>query len=40
MGHPEAIVGPGSWRHAAVTAGTAVLTVAVLWLALTTLGGA
>ena len=40
MGHPEAVAGPRTWRHTASAVGTAVLAVAVLWAALTALGGA
>jgi hypothetical protein len=40
LGHPEAVAMPGSWRHTASTIGTAVLAVAVLWAALSALGGA
>jgi hypothetical protein len=39
LGHPEALAVPGSWRHTASTIGTAVLAVAVLWAALSALGG-
>ena len=39
LGHPEAIAGPRSWRHTASTIGTTVLAVAVLWVALSALGG-
>jgi len=40
QGHPEALAMPRSWRHTASTIGTAVLAVAVLWVALSALGGA
>jgi RsiW-degrading membrane proteinase PrsW (M82 family) len=40
LGHPEAVAGPASWRRAASTAGTTALAVAVVWAALTALGGA
>ena len=39
LGHPEAVTGPRSWRHTASTIGTTVLAVAVLWVALSALGG-
>jgi protease PrsW len=39
LGHPEALDGgSSSWRHAS-TAGPALLAIAVLWAALTALGG-
>ena len=40
LGHPEAVTGDFSWRRLASTAGTATLAVAVVWAALTALGGA
>jgi RsiW-degrading membrane proteinase PrsW (M82 family) len=40
LGHPEAMAMPGSWRNTASTIGTAVLAIAVLWVALSALGGA
>jgi RsiW-degrading membrane proteinase PrsW (M82 family) len=40
LGHPEAVAGTFSWRRTASTAGTTALAVAVLWAALTALGGA
>ena len=40
LGHPEAIAGPRSWRHTASTIGTTALAIAVLWVALSALGGA
>jgi RsiW-degrading membrane proteinase PrsW (M82 family) len=40
LGHPEAVAGPRSWRHTASTVGTTVLAIAVLWVALSALGGA
>jgi hypothetical protein len=39
LGHPEAVAGPRSWRHTASTVGTTVVAVAVLWVALSALGG-
>jgi RsiW-degrading membrane proteinase PrsW (M82 family) len=39
LGHAEAIAGPRSWRHTASTVGTSALVIAVLWVALSTLGG-
>ncbi|GIM97254.1 PrsW family intramembrane metalloprotease [Paractinoplanes toevensis] len=40
LGHPEAIAGPRSWRHTASTIVTTVVAIAVLWVALSALGGA
>jgi len=40
LGHPEAVPGPRSWRRFASSAGSTVLAVAVVWAALTALGGA
>jgi RsiW-degrading membrane proteinase PrsW (M82 family) len=40
LGHPEAITGPRSWRHTASTVVTTVVAIAVLWVALSALGGA
>ncbi|GIF24774.1 RsiW-degrading membrane proteinase PrsW (M82 family) [Actinoplanes tereljensis] len=40
LGHPEAIAGPRSWRHTASTIITTVVAIAVLWVALSALGGA
>jgi protease PrsW len=40
LGHPEAIAGPRSWRHTASTILTTVVAIAVLWVALSALGGA
>ena len=40
MGHAEAIGAPRSWRQTASTVATTVLAVAVLWAALSSLGGA
>lgn len=40
LGHPEAVEGLRSWRHTASTIGTAVVAIAVLWVALSALGGA
>ena len=39
LGHPEAVTGPRSWRHTASTIGTTGLAIAVLWVALSALGG-
>ncbi|BCY05047.1 PrsW family intramembrane metalloprotease [Actinoplanes sp. L3-i22] len=40
LGHPEAVEGTPSWRHTVSTVGTAVVAIAVLWVALSALGGA
>jgi hypothetical protein len=40
LGHPEAVAAPASWRHSASTIATTALAVAVLWMALSALGGA
>ncbi|MEU4243798.1 PrsW family intramembrane metalloprotease [Actinoplanes sp. NPDC026619] len=40
LGHPEAIAGPRSWRHTASTVATTLVAIAVLWVALSALGGA
>jgi RsiW-degrading membrane proteinase PrsW (M82 family) len=40
LGHPEAIAGPRSWRHTASTVVTTAVAIAVLWVALSALGGA
>jgi hypothetical protein len=40
LGHPEAVEGTRSWRHTASTVGTAAVAIAVLWVALSALGGA
>jgi hypothetical protein len=40
LGHLEAITGPRSWRHTASTIVTTVVAIAVLWVALSALGGA
>ncbi|XVU25617.1 PrsW family intramembrane metalloprotease [Actinoplanes sp. CA-054009] len=40
LGHPEATAGPTSWRHTASTVLTTVVAIAVLWVALSALGGA
>jgi RsiW-degrading membrane proteinase PrsW (M82 family) len=40
LNHPEAIAGPRSWRHTASTVLTTVVAIAVLWVALSALGGA
>ncbi|HEX5199747.1 MAG TPA: PrsW family intramembrane metalloprotease [Actinoplanes sp.] len=40
LGHPEAITGPRSWRHTASTVVTTAVAIAVLWVALSALGGA
>jgi RsiW-degrading membrane proteinase PrsW (M82 family) len=39
LGHPEALDGGSSWRRLGSTAGPVVLGIAVLWAALTALGG-
>ncbi|WP_433372944.1 PrsW family intramembrane metalloprotease [Actinoplanes sp. CA-142083] len=39
LGHPEAITGPRSWRHTASTIVTTAVAIAVLWVALSALGG-
>ncbi|MDI6102834.1 PrsW family intramembrane metalloprotease [Actinoplanes sp. NEAU-A12] len=39
LGHPEAVEGTRSWRHTASTVGTAAVAVAVVWVALSALGG-
>lgn len=39
-GHPEAVAAPRSWRQRASTVATVVLAIAVLWVALSALGGA
>jgi RsiW-degrading membrane proteinase PrsW (M82 family) len=39
LGHPEAITGPHSWRHTASTAITTAVAIAVLFVALSALGG-
>jgi protease PrsW len=39
LGHPDAVAAPRSWRHTVSTIGTAALAVAVLWAALSALGG-
>jgi RsiW-degrading membrane proteinase PrsW (M82 family) len=39
LGHPEAVAGPRSWRHTASTVVTTAVAVAVLWVALSALGG-
>ena len=39
LGHPEAVAGPRSWRRTASTVGTTALAIAVLWVALSALGG-
>jgi RsiW-degrading membrane proteinase PrsW (M82 family) len=39
LGHPEAVAVAGSWRHTVSTVATTVLTIAVLWVALSALGG-
>jgi RsiW-degrading membrane proteinase PrsW (M82 family) len=39
LGHPEAVAGPRSWRHTASTIGTTAVAIAVLWVALSALGG-
>jgi RsiW-degrading membrane proteinase PrsW (M82 family) len=40
LGHPEAVAGPRTWRHTASTVVTTVVAIAVLWVALSALGGA
>jgi RsiW-degrading membrane proteinase PrsW (M82 family) len=40
LGHPEAVTGSWSWRRLASRVGSAALAVAVVWAALTALGGA
>lgn len=40
LGHPEAVAGPRMWRHTASTVVTTVVAIAVLWVALSALGGA
>ncbi|WP_307833960.1 PrsW family intramembrane metalloprotease, partial [Actinoplanes regularis] len=40
LGHPEAVEGAHSWRHTASSIGTAAVAIAVLWVALSALGGA
>ncbi|AEV81146.1 hypothetical protein ACWT_0132 [Actinoplanes sp. SE50] len=40
LGHPEAVEGVRTWRHTASTVGTAAVAIAVLWVALSALGGA
>ncbi|MGX6604429.1 PrsW family intramembrane metalloprotease [Micromonosporaceae bacterium Da 78-11] len=40
LGHPEAVTGPRSWRHTASSIASTVVAVAVLWVALSALGGA
>ncbi|WP_328464244.1 PrsW family intramembrane metalloprotease [Actinoplanes sp. NBC_00393] len=39
LGHPEAVEGTRSWRHTASTVGTTAVAIAVLWVALSALGG-
>lgn len=39
LNHPEAIAGPRSWRHTASTIVTTLVAIAVLWVALSALGG-
>ena len=39
LGHPEAVEGPRSWRHTASTVGTTAVAIAVVWVALSALGG-
>jgi RsiW-degrading membrane proteinase PrsW (M82 family) len=39
LGHPEAVAGPRSWRHTASTVGSTAVAIAVLWVALSALGG-
>ncbi|MEU4621015.1 PrsW family intramembrane metalloprotease [Actinoplanes sp. NPDC023801] len=40
LGHPEAVEGTRSWRHTASTLGTVAVAIAVVWVALSALGGA
>ena len=40
LGHPEAVAGPVSWRHRAWTIAATAVAIAVLWVALSALGGA
>ncbi|MBU2670107.1 PrsW family intramembrane metalloprotease [Actinoplanes bogorensis] len=40
LGHPEAVAGPVTWRHRASTIATTAVAIAVLWVALSALGGA
>ncbi|WP_250000705.1 PrsW family intramembrane metalloprotease [Actinoplanes sp. M2I2] len=40
LGHAEAVAGRVSWRHRAETVVTTVVAIAVLWVALSALGGA
>jgi RsiW-degrading membrane proteinase PrsW (M82 family) len=40
LGHPDGVPGSFSWRRIASTAGTTALAIAVVWAALTALGGA
>ena len=40
LGHPEGVPGSFSWRRIASTAGTTALAIAVVWAAVTALGGA
>jgi RsiW-degrading membrane proteinase PrsW (M82 family) len=39
LGHPEAVEGTRSWRHTVSTLGTAAVAIAVVWVALSALGG-
>jgi RsiW-degrading membrane proteinase PrsW (M82 family) len=39
LGHPDAVTGPRSWRHTASTAITTAVAIAVLFVALSALGG-
>jgi RsiW-degrading membrane proteinase PrsW (M82 family) len=39
LGHAEAVTGPRSWRHTASTVGTTAVAIAVVWVALSALGG-
>ncbi|WP_229075396.1 PrsW family intramembrane metalloprotease [Actinoplanes sp. DH11] len=39
LGHPEAVEGVRSWRHTVSTAGTTAVAIAVIWVALSALGG-
>jgi len=40
LGHPDGVAGPRSWRHTAWTVLSTIVGIAVLWVALSALGGA
>ncbi|HEY4419424.1 MAG TPA: PrsW family intramembrane metalloprotease [Pseudonocardia sp.] len=40
LGHPDGVAGPRSWRHTAWSVLSTVVAIAVLWVALSALGGA